>query len=77
MEVDFAGKTFEPIGKFTCKVTTIVVFVAVLPYSQYIYVEGIIPTCELLWIEVNNHTLDYFGGVLTIVVCDNCQQSLD
>ena len=40
MEVDFAGKTFELIDKLTGEITTIVVFVAVLPYSQYIYAEG-------------------------------------
>ena len=42
MEVDFAGKTFELINKLTGEITTIVVFVAVLPYSQYIYAEGMI-----------------------------------
>ena len=46
MEVDFAGKTFELIDKLTGEITTIVVFVAVLPYSQYIYAEGMISTCE-------------------------------
>lgn len=43
MEVDFAGKTFELIDKLTGEITTIVVFVAVLPYSQYIYAEGMAP----------------------------------
>lgn len=76
MEVDFAGKTFELIDKLTGETTTIVVFVAVLPYSQYIYAEGMISTCEPQWIEVNNHALDFFGGVPTIVVCDNCKQAV-
>ena len=71
MEVDFAGKTFELIDKLTGEITTIVVFVAVLPYSQYIYAEGMVSSCEPQWIEVNNHALAYFGGVPTIVVCDN------
>ncbi|OKZ60401.1 MAG: hypothetical protein BHV91_00445 [Clostridiales bacterium 44_9] len=39
MEVDFAGKTFELIDKISGEITSIVVFVAVLPYSQYIYAE--------------------------------------
>lgn len=76
MEVDFAGKTFELIDKLTGEITNIVVFVAVLPYSQYIYAEGMVSTCEPQWIEVNNHALDYFGGVPTIVVCDNCKQAV-
>ena len=76
MEVDFAGKTFELIDKLTGEITTIVVFVAVLPYSQYIYAEGMASTCEPQWIEVNNHALAYFGGVPTVVVCDNCKQAV-
>lgn len=77
MEVDFAGKTFELIDKLTGEITTIFVFVAVLPYSQYIYAEGMVSTCEPQWTEVNNHALDYFGSVPTIVVCDNCKQAVN
>ena len=40
VEVDFTGKSFELIDKLTDENTTIVVFVAVHPYSQYIYAEG-------------------------------------
>ncbi len=42
MEVDFAGKTFSLIDGQTGEVFTIVVFVAILPYSQYIYAEGML-----------------------------------
>lgn len=66
MEVDFTGKTFELINKLTGEITTIIVFVAVLPYSQYIYAEGIISSREPQWIEVNNRALSYFAA-LTIV----------
>lgn len=76
MEVDFAGKTFNLIDKLTGEVTPIVVFVAVLPYSQYIYAEGMSSTKEPGWIEVNNHALQAFGGVPAIVVCDNCKQAV-
>ena len=76
MEVDFAGKTFELIDRLTGEVTPIVVFVAVLPYSQYIYAEGMSSTKEPSWIEVNNHALQAFGGVPAIVVCDNCKQAV-
>lgn len=76
MEVDFAGKTFPIINALTGDVSTIVVFVAVLPYSQYIYAEGMISTKEPQWIEVNNHALQFFGGVPSIVVCDNCKQAV-
>jgi len=76
MEVDFAGQTFRLIDKITGEVTDIVVFVAVLPYSQYIYAEGMVSTKEPQWIEVNNNALDFFGGVPAIVVCDNCKQAV-
>ena len=76
MEVDFAGKTFKLIDKISGDITDIVVFVAVLPYSQYIYAEGMISTREPQWIDVNNHALKYFGGVPAIVVCDNCKQAV-
>ena len=43
----------------TEKEADVVVFVAVLPYSQYIYAEGMLSTKEPQWIEVNNHALEY------------------
>jgi len=76
MEVDFAGKTFLLTDKITGELTDIVVFVAILPYSQYIYAEGMISTKEPQWIEVNNHALAYFQGVPMLVVCDNCKQAV-
>ena len=76
MEVDFAGKTFKLIDRLTGETSDIVVFVAVLPYSQMICAEGMVSTGEPQWIEVNNHALEYFGGVPAIVVCDNCKQAV-
>lgn len=76
MEVDFAGQTFSMTDPLTGEILTIVVFVAILPYSQYIYAEGMLSTKEPQWIEVNNHALDYFGGVPALVVCDNCKQAV-
>ena len=76
IEIDFAGKTFELINSLTGEISTIVVFVAVLPYSQYIYAEGMVSTKETQWIEVNNNALRIFGGVTPLVVCDNCKQAV-
>lgn len=76
MEIDFAGKTFKIIDPITTEETDIVVFVAILPYSQYIYAEGMISTKEPQWISVNNNALEYFGGVPLMVVCDNCKQAV-
>ena len=76
MEVDFAGKTFRMVDYLTGEVVEIVVFVAVLPYSQLIYAEGMTSTKEPQWIAVNNNALRYFGGVPALVVCDNCKQAV-
>lgn len=76
MEVNFVGKTFELIDELIGEISTIVVFVAVLSYSQYIYTEGMISTCELQCTDVNNYALDYFGSVPAIVVCDSCKQAV-
>lgn len=76
MEVDFAGQTFSMTDPLTGEILTIVVFVAILPYSQYIYAEGMLSTKEPQWIDVNNHALDYFGGVPALVVCNNCKQAV-
>jgi transposase len=76
MEVDFAGKTFRFVDHLTREALDVVVFVAVLPYSQYIYAEGMTSTKAPQWIAANNHALQYFGGVPQIVVCDNCKQAV-
>ena len=76
MEVDFAGKTFQMVDHLTGELMEIVVFVAVLPYSQLIYAEGMVFTKEPQWIAVNNNALRYFGGVPALVVCDNCKQAV-
>lgn len=56
MEMDFAGKTFRIVDPLTGAIMEIVVFVAVLPYSQYIYAEGMVSTKEPQWIVVNNNS---------------------
>ncbi|SHK37516.1 Mu transposase domain-containing protein [Hespellia stercorisuis] len=76
MEVDFAGKTFELTNRLTGEIIPIVVFVSLLPYSQYIYAEGMVSTKEPQWIQVNNNALAYFGGVTPLTICDNCKQTV-
>ena len=62
--------------QLTGEIIPIVVFVAVLPYSQYIYAEGMTSVAEPQWIEVNNNALQFFGGVTPLIVCDNCKQAV-
>ena len=76
MEVDFAGKTFELVDRLTGEITSIIVFASILPYSQFIYAEGMVSTKEPQWIQVNNNALAYFGGVTPLTICDNCKQAV-
>jgi transposase len=76
MEVDFAGKTFQLTDSLTGEITPIVVFVSILPYSQFIYAEGMVSTKEPQWIQVNNNALAYFGGAAPLTICDNCKQAV-
>ena len=73
MEVDFAGKTLEPIDKLTAEIIVIIVFVTVLTYSQYIFAERMSFLLAPQWIEVNNHVLSYFGGILLFIITVNRQ----
>ena len=52
MEVDFAGQAFSMVDPLTGEIMTIVVFVAILSDSQYIYAEGMLSTKESQWIGV-------------------------
>ena len=74
MEVDFAGKQPRLTDRYTggrgAKVT---VFVAVLPYSQMFYAEGLAKCDSANWIQAHNNALGFFGGVPGIVTCDNCK----
>ena len=77
MEVDFAGQTFSMTDPLTGEIMAIVVFVAILPYSQYIYAEGMLSTKEPQWIEVNNHALDLLWWTfLALVVCEQAVNRL-
>ena len=76
MEVDFAGKTIPITDRLSGEVSAIIVFVVVLPYSQYIYAEGMISAKEPQWIEANNNALKFFNGVPALVVVDNCKQAV-
>lgn len=67
------GQHSRIIDSITTEATEAVVFVAILPYSQYIYAECMTSTKEPQWISVNNNALEYFEGVPLMVVFDSCK----
>ena len=74
MELDYAGKTLTLHDRSNHeKITKVTIFVAVLSYSKYFYIEGMV-SCDIAnWIRVNNNALAYFGGVTQTVTPDNCK----
>ena len=71
MEVDWAGQTAELIDTDTGEEIDAYVFVAVLPYSGYAYVEAFLSQNQEAWIAAHVNAYGYFGGVTRILVPDN------
>jgi transposase len=74
LEVDFAGDVLHYVDPSTTELVACPVYVAVLPFSGFGYVEAL-PDAKLPQvIKALNHTLDYFGGVPLSVKSDNMRQ---
>jgi transposase len=74
LEVDFAGDVLHYVDSSTGELIACPVYVAVLPFSGYSYVEAL-PDAKLPQVvKALNHTLDYFGGVPLSVKSDNMRQ---
>ena len=71
MEVDWAGTTAKITDNITGKELEAYVFVAVLPYSGYGYVEAFWDMTQSSWIAGHVSAYEYFGGVTRIIVPDN------
>ena len=77
IEVDWAGNPAEIIDPDTGEITKVWVFVGVMTYSQYAYVEAFINEREDAWITAHIHMYEYFGGVTKILVPDNASTAVD
>jgi transposase len=71
MEVDWAGQTADLVDSETGEITTAYLFVAVLPYSGYAYVEAFANQNQDSWITAHVNAYRFFGGVTRILVPDN------
>jgi transposase len=71
MEVDWAGKTASIRNTDTGEPIKAYIFVAVLPYSGYAYVEAFLSEDQESWINAHVNAYGYFGGVTRILVPDN------
>ena len=71
MQVDWAGQTAFLIDTDTGELIKAYVFVAVLPYSSYAYVEAFLNRDQESWISAHTNAYRYFGGATRILTPDN------
>lgn len=72
VEVDWAGDPAHIMDPDTGEISEAWLFVGVMTYSQYTYVEAFINERQRAWITAHAHMYSYFGGVARILVPDNC-----
>lgn len=77
VEVDFAGQTL-PIYDLSRRqiISKAYLFVAVLPFSQYIYCEATDNMKQESWINLHINMLRFFGGVPLMIVPDNLKTGI-
>ena len=76
VEVDWAGDCAKLTDPDTGKTTDAYIFVGVMTYSQYAYVEAFPDEKQASWINAHIHMYEYFGGVARITVPDNCKTAV-
>lgn len=76
MFVDFAGKKLQFVSKETGEITPVEVFVAILPYSQYTYVEACLSQKREDFISCCSNALAFYGGVPIAIVSDNLKSAV-
>ncbi len=77
VEVDWAGDPAHIIDPDTGEITDAWLFVGVMTYSQFVYVEAFINEQQRAWISAHVHMYEYFGGVAKILVPDNCTTAVN
>ena len=76
VEVDWAGDPATVIDPDTGEIIKAYIFVGVMTYSQYVYVEAFLDMKQKSWINAHVHMYEYFGGVARILVPDNCKTAV-
>ena len=76
VEVDWAGDPATVIDPDTGETLKAYVFVGVMTYSQYAYVEAFLDMKQKSWISAHVHMYEYFGGAAKILVPDNCKTAV-
>lgn len=74
--VDYAGQTVEVVDPATGEIRTAQIFVAVLGYSNYTYVEATWTQSVADWIGAHVRALEHLGGVPAAIVPDNLKSGV-
>ncbi|PKM70817.1 MAG: transposase [Firmicutes bacterium HGW-Firmicutes-18] len=77
MEVDWAGTTTPMYDRETGEVMDAYLFVAVLPSSQYAYVEAFTSQNQESWITGHVNAYRHFGGVTRTLIPDNLKTGVE
>ena len=76
MQVDWAGQTAFIVDTDTGELIKTYIFVAVLPYSGFAYVEGFLSQNQEAWISAHVNAYRFFGGVTRILTPDNLKTGI-
>lgn len=76
VEVDWAGDPAKLTDPDTGEIVDAYIFVGVMTYSQYAYVEAFPDEKQQSWIDAHVHMYEHFGGVAKILVPDNCKTAV-
>lgn len=76
MFVYFAGKKLHLVNPQTGELEAVEVFVAILPSSQYTYVEACASQKQADFIRCCENALRFYGGVPKLIVCDNLKSAV-
>lgn len=76
MMIDFAGKHLHVVDKESGELLAVEVFVAILPFSQYTYVEACMSQKREDLISCTANALSFYGGVPKAIVSDNLKSAV-
>lgn len=77
IEVDWAGDPAEITDPYTGEIIKAWIFVGVMTYSQYAFVEAFIDEKQGSWITAHVHMFEFFGGVTPILIPDNASTAVN
>ncbi len=76
VEVDWAGDPAQITDPDTGEIIQTYLFVGVMTYSQYAFVEAFLDQKQRAWITAHVHMYEFFGGVAKILVPDNTKTAV-